>query len=85
MSVCSFLGCLKVDLKLRCRKAAMKPLITNKMKKRMQLVRKYINWTKEQWGNIIFSGKSNFKDPTGGGQDHHVTNRLILLQFMIHS
>lgn len=53
---------LQVDLKLPCRKAAMKPLITDKMKrKRMQFARKYIDWTKEQWGNVMFSDESTFR------------------------
>jgi hypothetical protein len=53
---------LQVDLKLPCRKAAMKPLITDKIrKKRMQFARKYIDWTKEQWENVMFSDESTFR------------------------
>ncbi len=53
---------LQVDLRLPCRKAAMKPLITNKIKKkRMQFARKNIDWTKQQWGNVMFSDESTFR------------------------
>jgi hypothetical protein len=45
-----------------CRKAAQKPLITDKMrKKRLQYARKYKGWTKEQWGQVMFSDESTFR------------------------
>ncbi len=53
---------LKVDLKLSCRTAERKPLIINKMKKkRMQFARMFINWIKEQWGNIMVSCERIFR------------------------
>jgi transposase len=53
---------LKVDLQMPCRKAAQKPLINDKMrKKRLQFARKYKAWTKEQWGQVMFSDESTFR------------------------
>ena len=42
---------LQKDLKLPCRKAAKKPLITARMRQqRLDFCRKYMHWTVEHWG-----------------------------------
>ena len=53
---------LQKDLKMPSRSAAMKPLITSKMKKkRLDFAKKYKDWTSEQWGKVMFSDESTFR------------------------
>jgi hypothetical protein len=53
---------LQKDLKIPCRSATMKPLITKKMrKKRVALAKKFKDWTPEQWGKVMFSDESKFR------------------------
>jgi hypothetical protein len=50
------------DLNLPSRRAAKKPLLTEKMKlKRLNFARSYKHWTKEQWSAVMFSDESSFK------------------------
>jgi transposase len=53
---------LLVDLRMPSRKAAKKPLITDKIKKkRLAFAKKYRSWTKEDWGKVMFSDESTFR------------------------
>ncbi len=53
---------LQKDLKIPCRSAAMKPLITEKMrKKRVAFAKKFKDWTPEQWGKVMFRDESTFR------------------------
>jgi transposase len=53
---------MQKDLKLPSRSAAMKPLITDKMKKkRLAFAKKYKNWTADQWASVMFSDESTFR------------------------
>ena len=52
---------LKNDLGLPCRRAAKKPLLTEKMrKKRLTFAKNYQHWTPEQWRKV-FSDESTFR------------------------
>lgn len=52
---------LQKDLKLPCRRAAHKSLLTDKMKKqRLGFCRKYKHWTSEDWYRVQFSDESAF-------------------------
>lgn len=60
---------LQKDLGLPCRRAAKKPLITDRMrKKRLQFCRRYRHWTKEQWRGVMFSDESTFRMIRGSSQ-----------------
>lgn len=49
-------------LKLPCRRAALKPLLTEKMKKqRLDFCKRYQHWTSEDWRKVVFSDESAFK------------------------
>ena len=53
---------LRDVLKLPCRSAAKKPLLTKAMKKkRLAFCHKYKHWTQEQWSHVMFSDESMFK------------------------
>ena len=53
---------LRDVLKLPCRSAAKKPLLTVAMKKkRLAFCNKYKHWTQEQWSRMMFSDESMFK------------------------
>ena len=53
---------LQKDLGLPTRRAALKPMLTQKMKnKRVAFCKKYKDWTIQQWRNVMFSDESNFK------------------------
>lgn len=53
---------LQKDLKLPCRRAAPKPLLTMKMRKqRVDFCKRYAHWTEEDWRKVIFSDESAFK------------------------
>ena len=50
---------LKNDLGLPCRRAAKKPLLTEKMrKKRLAFAKKHRHWTSQQWQKVMFSDES---------------------------
>ena len=52
---------LQKSLGLPSRKAAKKPLLTERMKKqRIAFAKKYIHWTPAQWKRVMFSDESNF-------------------------
>ena len=52
---------LKNDLGLPCRRAAKKPLLTEKMrKKRLIFAKNYQHWTPQQWRKVMFSDESTF-------------------------
>ena len=53
---------LKNDLGLTCRRAAKKPLLTEKMrKKRLTFAKNYQHWTPQQWRKVMFSDESTFQ------------------------
>lgn len=53
---------LQKDFGLRCRQAALKPLLTKTMlKKRLAFAKKYITWTPEQWNDVMWSDESTFR------------------------
>ena len=53
---------LQKDLKLPCRRAAQKPLLTDKMRKqRLDFCRRHEHWTSEDWRRVVFSDESAFK------------------------
>ena len=53
---------LQKGLGLPSRKAAKKPLLTERMKKqRIAFAKKYIHWTPAQWKRVMFSDESNFQ------------------------
>ena len=53
---------LQKDLKLPCRRAAPKPLLTPKMRKqRLDFCKQYEHWTSEDWRRVVFSDESAFK------------------------
>jgi transposase len=53
---------LQKDMKLPSRSAAMKPLITDKMKKkRLAFAKKYKDWTADQLASVMFSDESTFR------------------------
>ena len=53
---------LQKDLDLPSRKAAKKPLFTERMKKRcLAFAKKYAHWTTEEWKKVMFSDESNFQ------------------------
>ncbi|KAK4326954.1 hypothetical protein Pmani_002557 [Petrolisthes manimaculis] len=53
---------LQKDLKLPCRRAAQKPLLTKKMKKqRVDFCKRHADWTQEDWRRVMFSDESAFK------------------------
>ena len=53
---------LQKDLNMPSRRAAKKPLFTDKMKqKRLEFAYKYKDWTKEMWNSVMFSDESTFK------------------------
>jgi transposase len=52
---------LQKNLDLPARRAAKKPLLTQKMKeKRIAFAKKYKNWTSEQWRDVMFSDEAKF-------------------------
>ncbi len=54
--------CLLVYLRMPSRKAAKKPLITDKMKKkRLAFAKKYRSRTKEDGGKVMFSDENTFR------------------------
>lgn len=53
---------LQKHMKMPCRKAAKKPLITARMRKqRLDFCSKYKNWTVEQWRHVMWSDESTFR------------------------
>ena len=53
---------LQKELGLPCRRAAKKPLLTKKMKKkRIQFRLKYKDWTSNDWKKVMFSDESTFR------------------------
>ena len=53
---------LENDLGLPCRRAAKKPLLTEKMrKKRLTFAKNYQHWTPQQWRKVMFSDESTFR------------------------
>ena len=53
---------LKNDLDLPCRRAAKKPLLTEKMrKKRLTFAKNYQRWTHQQWQKVMFSDESTLR------------------------
>ena len=53
---------LKNDLGLPCRRAAKKPLLTEKIrKKRLTFAKNYQHWTPQQWQKVMFSDESAFR------------------------
>lgn len=48
--------CLQKDLPLPIRRAACKPLLTDRMKKaRLNFAKKYIHWTADDWKKVMWS------------------------------
>lgn len=53
---------LQKKLGLPSRKPAKKPLLTQKMKmKRLAFAKKHINWSEQQWMDVMFSDESTFR------------------------
>ena len=53
---------MRMTLRMPCRRAARKPLITNKMRaKRLKFCKKYMHWTPAMWRKVLFSDESTFK------------------------
>ncbi len=53
---------LQKDLKMPCRVAALKPLLTMKMKaKRLKFAKDHAHFTQEQWSKVMFSDESTFR------------------------
>jgi transposase len=53
---------LQKHLKMPARTAAKKPLLTALMtRKRIKFCKKYLNWTPQQWENVMFSDESTFR------------------------
>ena len=53
---------LQKDLGLPSHKAAKKPLLTERMKKRRQaFAKKYAHWTTKEWKKVMFSDEHNFQ------------------------
>jgi len=53
---------LQKDLKLPCRRAAKKPMLTAAMKKKkLNFCMKYRCWTAAEWRKVMFSDESTFK------------------------
>ena len=53
---------LQKDLKMPCRRAAKKPLLTKAMmKKRVSFCKKYMHWTMADWRKVMFSDESTFR------------------------
>jgi hypothetical protein len=53
---------LQKELKMPSRVAAMKPLLTQKMrKKRLAFCKKYKNWTSADWETVMYSDESTFR------------------------
>lgn len=62
ISVRSIQHVLKKELGLPSRVAAKKPLLTPAMvKKRLRFCKKYVNWTEEDWTDVMFSDESTFR------------------------
>lgn len=58
---------LQKDLKLPCRRAAHKPLVTEKIRQqRLAFCRRYGQWTSEDWRSVLFSDESAFKTISKG-------------------
>lgn len=54
--------CLQKDLPLPIRRAACKPLLTDRMKKaRLNFAKKYIHWTADDWKKVMWSDESPFQ------------------------
>lgn len=80
---------LQRHLKLPCRRAARKPLLTDKMKKqRIDFCKRYEHWTSEDWRRVVFSDESAFRTmshrqklvqrPLGADQfDSHYTVKTV--------
>ncbi len=53
---------LQKELGLPSRVATKKPLLTPAMvKKRLRFCKKYVNWTEEDWTDVMFSDESTFR------------------------
>jgi transposase len=53
---------LQKKLNLPARRPAHKPLINAQQRlRRIQFCKKYLNWTREQWGTVLFSDESTFQ------------------------
>ena len=58
---------LQKDLKMPCRRAAKKPLLTKAMmKKRVSVCKKYMHWTIADRRKVMFSDESTFRLVRGG-------------------
>lgn len=58
---------LQKDFKLPCRRAAHKPLLTEKMRKqRLDFCGRYKHWTSADWRKVVFSDESAFKTISKG-------------------
>ncbi|KAK4317377.1 hypothetical protein Pmani_011539 [Petrolisthes manimaculis] len=80
---------LQKDLKLPCRRAAQKPLLTKKMKKqRVDFCKRHADWTQEDWRRVMFSDESASKTisrrqklvrrPSGSDRfDSHYTMKTV--------
>ncbi|KAK4315398.1 hypothetical protein Pmani_013315 [Petrolisthes manimaculis] len=82
---------LQKDLKLLCRRAAQKPLLTKNMKKQwVDFCKRHADWTQENWRRVMFSDESAFKTisrrqklvrrPSGSDRfDSHYTVKTVKL------
>ena len=62
VAVCTIQHRLQKGLGLPSRKAANKPLLTERMKKQcIAFAKKYIHWMPAQWKRVMFSDESNFQ------------------------
>ncbi len=62
ISVRSIQHVLQKELGLPSRVAAKKPLLTPAMvKKHLRFCKKYVNWTEEEWTDVMFSDESTFR------------------------
>ncbi|KAK4304118.1 hypothetical protein Pmani_023923 [Petrolisthes manimaculis] len=58
---------LQKDLKMPCRRAAHKPLMTERMRQqRLAFCRRYEQWTSEDWRSVVYSDESTFKTISKG-------------------
>ncbi|KAG0711799.1 hypothetical protein GWK47_019840 [Chionoecetes opilio] len=66
--------CLKHHLDLQSRVAALKPLLTDRMRRKRLTFAKQHNWSVEQWKGVLWFDKSNFRVVTS----HRLRVRLPL-------
>ncbi|KAG7172976.1 Transposable element Tc1 transposase-like 2 [Homarus americanus] len=82
--------CLQKELHLPCRRPAIKPLLTDKMRKaRLSIARKYRHWTPEQWEKLMWTDKSTVqcvkmsgnrvrRPVTASRFDHRYTTKTVI-------